>query len=277
VLLPLALVDTVLPLVDAGALGVRTAAAEKRLRRLACTPPPVRDTVVTGRPEGHTVSVSGARGRWPHQAVPTSPVSLELRPGERVAVTGPSGCGKSTLAALMLRFLEPSAGTVTLGGRALHDMWLDDVRRVVGLVDDHPHVFATTLVENIRLAHPSATDDEVEHALRRARLGEWLDSLPDGLHTWLGDGHASVSGGERARIGIARSLLADQPVLVLDEPAAHLDHATASALAEEVLGGPRERSVVWITHGSVGRDLVDRIVEIHAAPMPLDPARRIAG
>jgi len=99
-------------------------------------------------------------------------------------------------------------------------------------------------------------------ALEHACLGLWVAGLPDGLDTWLGDGHAGLSGGERARLGLARSLLADQPVLVLDEPAAHLDHATASALAEELLTGPRTRALVWITHSDVGLDLVDHVVDL---------------
>ncbi len=109
---------------------------------------------------------------------------------------------------------------------------------------------------------PGAGDADVEAALRQARLGGWLDSLPDGLDTWLGDGHAQVSGGERARIAIARSLLADQPVLVLDEPAAHLDGATADELAAEVLGADDGRTVLWITHAEAGLDRVDRVVAL---------------
>lgn len=151
-----------------------------------------------------------------------------------------------------------------LGGRALTELSLGAVRGSVGLVDDDPHVFATTLAENVRLARPGATDDEVDAALRAARLGPWVDSLPAALGSWLGDGHAEVSGGERARIAIARSLLADQPVLVLDEPAAHLDGATADALAEEVLGRADGRSVVWITHAEAGLDRVDRVVDLGA-------------
>jgi ATP-binding cassette subfamily C protein CydCD len=136
----------------------------------------------------------------------------------------------------------------------------------VGLVDDEPHVFASTLVENVRLARPAATDAEVEGALRRAHLGAWLDALPHGLDTWLGDGHAGVSGGERARLAIARSLLADQPVLVLDEPTAHLDHATAAALAAEVLGdGGDRRALLWITHDGTGLDRTDHVVRLEQA------------
>jgi ATP-binding cassette subfamily C protein CydCD len=187
-----------------------------------------------------------------------------------MAVVGPSGSGKSTLAALLMRFLDPVAGRVTHGGVDLRDLALDDVRRMTGLVDDDPHVFATTLTENVRLARPGATDGEVEAALRQAHLGQWLDGLPDGLDTWLGDGHAGVSGGERARLGVARALLADQQVLVLDEPAAHLDHATATLLARELITGPRTRSVLWITHTDVGLDLVDRVVDL-GAPAPAVP------
>ncbi|WP_183092774.1 thiol reductant ABC exporter subunit CydC [Nocardioides stalactiti] len=262
VLLPLAVAEVVAPVADAGALSVRCRAAESRLHRLARTAPAVRETVATAAAGSAEVDVRHARTSWERGAPLTPPVDLRLQPGGRVAVVGASGSGKSTLAALLVRFLDPVEGSVRLGGQRLHDLPLDDVRRLTGLVDDHPHVFSTTLVENVRLARPTATDVEVEVALRRARLGRWLDSLPDGLHTWLGDGHAAVSGGERARIGIARSLLADQPVLVLDEPAAHLDHATATELAGEVLGGTRDRSVVWITHGTAGLDLVDDVLDL---------------
>jgi len=262
VLLPLALSEVAVPLADAGALSVRTRAAADRLRRLERTAPAVRDTVATGVPASDDVDIHRAQARWVPTSQPTAAASLGLSAGERVAVVGPSGSGKSTLAALLLRFLDPVEGRITIGEVPMRSMSLDDVRRRIGLVDDDPHVFATTLVENVRLARPESTDDEVEDALRRARLGPWLDTLPDGLHTWLGDGHAQVSGGERARVGIARSLLAAQPVLVLDEPAAHLDHATATELAGEMLGGPRHHAVLWITHEPVGLELADRVVDL---------------
>jgi ATP-binding cassette subfamily C protein CydCD len=262
VLVPLALAEVAVPLADAGALSVRTDAAVERLDALERTPPAVRDTV-SRRPTGsHDLLVDRVRGRWGADAPPTVEGSFRLEPGTRLAVVGPSGSGKSTLAALLMRFLDPVTGRVLHGGVDLRDLALDDVRRATGLVDDDPHVFATTVVENVRLARPGATDSEVEAALRRARLGAWLDGLPDGLDTWLGDGHAGLSGGERARLAVARSLLSDQPVLVLDEPAAHLDHATAVALAHELLTGPRTRAVVWITHTEVGLDLVDHVVDL---------------
>jgi ATP-binding cassette subfamily C protein CydCD len=272
VLVPLALADPAVPVADAGALSVRTRAAEERLARLERRAPAVRDTVTRAASGRHHVDVDHVRARWEPDAPLTAECSLQLEPGDRVAVTGASGSGKSTLAALLLRFLDPARGHIEHGGVALRDLALDEVRRTTGLVDDDPHVFATTVAENIRLARPTASDVEVEEALRTARLGSWLDSLPDSLGTWLGDGHDQVSGGERARIGVARSLLADQPVLVLDEPAAHLDHATAVALAHELLDGPRTRTVVWITHSEVGLDLVDHVVDLGGHPA-LQPAR----
>jgi ATP-binding cassette subfamily C protein CydCD len=267
VLLPLALGDLALGLADAGALVPRTGAAARRLDDLARRQPVVTDPEEPlPAPDRTEVGLHQVSAAWTDRPV-LDDLSLTLRPGERIGVTGASGSGKSTLAALLLRFVDPMSGTLTLGGRAYQGLPLDEVRARVGLVDDDPHVFASTLAENVRLARPGATDHEVEGALRRAHLGAWLDSLPHGLDTWLGDGNAAVSGGERARIAIARSLLADQPVLVLDEPTAHLDHETAALLAEEVLGsGHDRRALLWITHEVVGLDHVDRVVRLVAPP-----------
>jgi ATP-binding cassette subfamily C protein CydCD len=128
-------------------------------------------------------------------------------------------------------------------------------------------VFASTVVENVRFARPDATDEEVEVALRAAHLGPWLDALPDGLHTWLGEGHGQVSGGERARLAVARALLGCQKVLVLDEPTASLDTATAEAIADEVMGAAAGHTVVWISHAAVAHDRVDAVLDL-GEPQP---------
>jgi ATP-binding cassette subfamily C protein CydCD len=259
VLVPLALADVVLPLADAGALSARTDAARARVDALLAQEPAAREPVAPRDPHGTDVALTGVCAGWEEPAF--EDLDLRLPEHGTLALVGPSGCGKSTVAALLLRFLDADAGTVALGGVPVGDLAADDARRVVGLVDDDPHLFASTLLENVRLARPGADEAAVEAALRQARLGDWLDALPEGLHTWIGEGHAGVSGGERARIAIARSLLADQRVLVLDEPTAHLDEATAVELAHEVLGAP-DRGVLWITHGTAGLDLVAEVVEM---------------
>lgn len=265
-LVPLALADAVGGLADAGALSVRARAARERLGRLAATAPAVTDPVAPEpAPVGHDVAVHGAELGWTDRPV-LALDHLVLRPGEHLGVTGPSGSGKSTLAATLVRFIDPVRGEVLLGGTDLRRLALDDVRRRVVLVDDDPHVFASTVAENVRLARPDADDDEVRAALERARLGAWVDTLPAGIHTHVGAGRWEVSGGERARLALARSLLADPPVLVLDEPTAHLDGPTARAVAREMLGsaGRAGRSVLWITHGTVGLDAMDRVVHVEA-------------
>nr|WP_216659085.1 thiol reductant ABC exporter subunit CydD [Nocardioides sp. zg-1230] len=270
-LVPLALADAVGGLADAGALSVRARAARERLDELAATPPAVADPAAPEPvPAGHDVGVRGAELGWTDRPV-LALDHLVLRPGEHLGITGPSGSGKSTLAASLVRFIDPVRGEVLLGGTDLRRLALDDVRRRVGLVDDDPHVFASTVAENVRLARPDADDDEVLDALRRARLGEWVDALPAGIHTHVGAGRREVSGGERARLALARSLLADPPVLVLDEPTAHLDGPTARAVAREMLGsaGRAGRSILWITHGTVGLDQMDRVVHLEAGTASL--------
>jgi ATP-binding cassette subfamily C protein CydCD len=260
VLMPWALAEIAAPLADAGALSAHTDAALARLDALDHTAPAVRDTAAYPAGPGSDLVLEDVACRS------LTGLDLALREGTRIGVTGASGSGKSTLAALLLRFLDPAHGQLRLDGVPLPLLALDDIRGRVGLIDDDPHVFASTVVENVRLARPDATDGEVADALTAALLGPWVASLPDGLHSWVGAGHAAVSGGERARIALARSLLADQRVLVLDEPTAHLDHGTAEEVAAQVLDRSRGRTVVWITHGRVGLDRVDRLLELPTGP-----------
>ncbi len=263
VMLPIALVDALAPLPDAGALSVRTSAARQRLDALEALTPTVTDPASPVRPalDHPTAASDHLSAGWDGRDV-LRDVVLELPPGARIGLVGASGTGKSTYAAVLMRFLDPHTGRQTLEGIDLRDLPLDEVRRVTGLVDDDPHVFASTLVENVRLARPGATDVEVRAALDAAHLGPWIDGLPDGVHTPIGEGSAQVSGGERARIALARSLLADPPVLVLDEPTAHLDSETAHGVADEILSADRTRSIVWITHTTVGLDQMDQVVRL---------------
>jgi ATP-binding cassette subfamily C protein CydCD len=264
-LIPLALTEVLTPLPEAATLAIRVAAARARLKTLLSIEPAITTTAKPAPfPSGpYHLQLTGIRARWSPDgpdALPT--VDLDLPPGRRVAIIGPSGCGKSTLVAVLLRFLDPSAGHYRINGVDVGAADPDELRTVVGLVDDAPYLFSTTLAENVRLARPEADDHAVEAALRQARLGPWLDGLTQGLSTRLGDGAAAVSGGERARIALARVFLADQPVLVLDEPTAHLDAATAHALIADILDTTQGRTVVLITHRHEGLDLVDEVVSL---------------
>jgi ATP-binding cassette, subfamily C, bacterial CydC len=189
-------------------------------------------------------------------------IDLRLAPGRRIALVGPSGAGKSTVAHLLVRFLDPSSGRVTLGDTDMRDLRQRDVRSVVALDAQDAYLFSTSIRENVRLARPTATDLDIEDAVRRANLWPWIERLPDGLDTQVGEEGSAVSGGERRRIALARALLADTPVLVLDEPTAHLDPPTANAVFADTLAASRGRSVLVITHRVEDLANVDDVITL---------------
>ncbi|MGP3753724.1 thiol reductant ABC exporter subunit CydD [Streptomyces sp. IBSNAI001] len=187
-------------------------------------------------------------------------VDLSLHPGKRVAVVGPSGSGKTTLAQVLLRFLDAREGTYGLGGVEAASLDGDTVRTFVGLCAQDAHVFDSSIRENLRLARTDATDGQLRDALAAARLLDWAEALPHGLDTLVGEHGARLSGGQRQRLALARALLADFPVLVLDEPAEHLDLATADALTEDLLAATQGRTTVLITHRLAGIEAVDEVL-----------------
>ncbi|WP_420311246.1 thiol reductant ABC exporter subunit CydD [Streptomyces sp. YS-B37] len=187
-------------------------------------------------------------------------LDLTLEKGRRVAVVGSSGSGKTTLAQVLLRFLDADAGTYTLAGVDAYALDGDDVRRLVGLCAQDAHLFDSSVRENLLLAKRDATEDELRAALERARLLDWADGLPEGLDTLVGEHGARLSGGQRQRLALARALLADFPVLVLDEPAEHLDLATADALTADLLAATEGRTTLLITHRLAGLEDVDEVI-----------------
>ncbi|GAA0947872.1 thiol reductant ABC exporter subunit CydC [Actinocorallia libanotica] len=264
VLTPLAAFEAVTTLSAGAQQLLRSRADDALLDRVLRAEPPVREpeTPRDADREGTAVTIRDLSVRWPDAAEDAlTGFDLDLPPGRKIALFGASGTGKSTLAAALLRFVE-YRGSITLGGVELRDLPADHVHELVGLCAQDAHVFDTTVAENVRLARPGATDEEVAEVLRRAGLTD----LP--LTRRVGEHGAAVSGGERQRIALARALLADFPILVLDEPDAHLDSDTADRVLRDLLRAAGDRTVLLITHrpGVPGADpvlgLVDEVLTL---------------
>ncbi|MFJ8040240.1 thiol reductant ABC exporter subunit CydD [Kitasatospora sp. NPDC096147] len=266
VLTPLAAFEAVAGMPLAVQARARSRGAAARLDELLTAEAPVAEPaepVVPAGPGGR-VTVRDLTVRWPGRPeAAVEGIDLDLAPGRRVAVVGPSGSGKTTLALALLRFLEPAAGRIELHCPQPVDtrrMDSDLVRRSIGLCAQDAHLFDSSLRENLRLARPAATDSELRAALAAARLLDWTETLPAGLDTMVGEHGARLSGGQRQRLALARALLADFPVLVLDEPAEHLDLPTADALTADLLAATGDRATLLITHRLAGLEQVDEIL-----------------
>ena len=262
-LVPLAAFEflTDLPTATQALSRVRRAAA--RTFAIIDAKPPVTDPIAPAAlPAGRAeVRLRGLSTRY-SDAGPWAldDIDLDLVPGRTVAIVGRSGAGKSTLAEVLLRFLPYQSGSVALDGVEISELDGDQLRRVVGLVSQGAHIFGTTIEENLRIARRDATEDELRSALGRAVLLDWVDGLPLGLKTPVGANGASISGGQRQRLALARALLADFRVLVADEPGEHLDTATADELVTDLLATTTDQSVLLITHRVVGFETVDEVI-----------------
>jgi thiol reductant ABC exporter CydC subunit len=225
-------------------------AAAQRLAALSSLPPPVplagAGTLVD---PAKRLTVSAVSFRYADSSPAVlDGISFTLDRGERIIITGASGAGKSTLAALLLRFLAPSLGAIRLDGKDLADLEETAVRRNLGAATQHAYLFAGTIRDNIRLARPDASDHELRAVLEDARLAPWIEGLPDGLETQVGECGVAVSGGQRRRIALARALLAGFPFLIADEPTEGLDTPTAREVMETLFASTAARGLVVITH-----------------------------
>ena len=204
-------------------------------------------------------------------------LSFRVGPGEILAVVGPSGSGKSTVADLAVRLLDPDAGVIRLDGRDIRTLRLDDLRRHVAVVDQLPCILHASIADNIRYAKPGAGDEDVKLAARRAALEPFIDRLPDGYATVVGERGAALSAGERQRIAVARALLADPAVLILDEPTAALDSRTECDLVSGLEAAMAGRTTVIITHGMEVAKGADRILVLEPCSLAdAPPLERVA-
>ena len=262
-LLAISSFDAVAPLPDAARELSRTLSAGRRILELTGREPVVTDPDRPHRPRPGAVELHDVTARYaPGDPPVLERFDLRIDPGARVALVGPSGSGKTTVTSLLLRFLDPEHGRVTIGGRDVRELRQEDVRSTFALAGQEAHVFDSTIRENLRLARPEATEEALHEVLRRVGLDDWVRSLAHGLDTHVGEEGARLSGGQRQRLVVGRALLMDAPVLVLDEPTAHLDGPTAEALVTDVFDAADDRSVLLITHRPEGLALVDRVVRL---------------
>jgi ABC-type multidrug transport system fused ATPase/permease subunit len=187
-------------------------------------------------------------------------VTFTAGAGRTTAVVGPSGAGKSTLLALLLRHRAPQHGRITVAGRDVADYTLDSLRRGIAVVSQETYLFHAPISDNLRLARPDATDDELVRAARTAGIHDEIAALPDGYATVLGERGATLSGGQRQRLALARALLADAPVLVLDEATSAVDERREADIVRELLNAAGGRTVLLVAHRLAAVRHADRIV-----------------
>jgi ATP-binding cassette subfamily C protein CydD len=189
-------------------------------------------------------------------------VSLTISPGERIVVTGPNGAGKSSLLALLLRFCEPTAGRIDVGGTELRAIPVSSLRRQIAWVPQRPYLFAGTVAENIALGAPDADAAAIRRAARRAGAEEFIDALPGGFTAQLTERAVTLSAGQRQRIALARAFLRDAPLVLLDEPAAHLDPLATQQLMTVIETLLADRTVLLVSHSRHAGIRADRVLRL---------------
>ena len=250
ILVPLAAYEAVQVLPAAIVTLLRVRESARRITAVLDAPNPVPDPVnpvSIDAPGAADLQVTALSAGWKIDDWVVGPVSLDVRPGRPVALVGPSGSGKSTVAAGLTR-LCPSQGKVFFSDQDLSRATGDDVRRIIGLAEQNPHLFDSTVAENVRLARRSATDEEIHEILVELGLGPWLAALPDGLQTPVGRFGRAVSGGQRQRLALARVLLSETPIVVADEPTEYLDASSADVVMRALTRRCRHRGLLIITH-----------------------------
>ena len=247
-----------------------TAGIERIVELLDEPAPKDRPGAVPLKNPSGTISLQNASVRYPHTTTDAlHGVDLTIEPGETVAVVGPSGAGKSTLIRLLTRHVDPSQGRVSFGGQDLRDATLGSVRESVTVVLQETLLLDASVRDNIAFARPDASLEDIRRAARAADADEFIDQLPNGYDTRVGQRGRSLSGGQRQRVAMARALLRDTPVLVLDEPTTGLDAATSRRVLQPLRSAGEGRTIVIVTHDPIAIEFADRVIRLeHGRVVP---------
>ncbi len=253
--------ETVLGLPRAGVLYGQARAAAARVVEAATALPAVADPPAPApMPAGNSVAFEHVSFRYADNLpFVFENLSLQLPAGSRTAILGPSGAGKSTIAALLLKLVSPLSGQIRLGAADLATLPSEAVRHRIAYLGQTTHLFADTIRNNLRLGDPTASEEKLWAALEAAQLAQTVMGLPEGLDTWLGEGGQNLSGGQGRRLALARTLLCEAPILLLDEPCAGLDADTESEFMKVLNTATQGRTVVLIAHRLTGVEQLDRI------------------
>ena len=254
--------EAVRPLANAAQLFGGCLEAARRLFDVVDVAPAVRDPESTATiPATYDLAVRDLSFRYSEQTPPVlNGITFSVPQGHCLAIVGPSGAGKSTLANLLLRFWDYEQGSITLGGHALKTLRQRDIHQCIGMIEQKTHLFNATVRENLLLARPNASQKEIEQAARKALLHDLIQSFPQGYDTLIGEQGFKFSGGERQRLAITRAMLKDAPILILDEPTAHLDASTEECILRSLRAFMQGRTTILITHRLVGLDMADEIL-----------------
>ena len=237
--------------------------AAKRLFDVVDAEPAVSDKVIRDQPSitSYEINFKNLSFSYPSQSIPAlQDISFTVPEGKSIAIVGPSGAGKSTIANLLFRFWEFESGEISLGGESLKLLNQDEVRKRCALVSQNSYFFNTSIRENLRVARPRVTQEEMESAAKSAKIHELIASLPKGYETFVGEQGLRLSGGERQRLAIARALLNEVPILILDEPTANLDPVTEKQVLDTLFEIMRGRTSLLITHRLIGLEQMDEII-----------------
>jgi ABC-type multidrug transport system fused ATPase/permease subunit len=224
-----------------------------------------------------TIKLSRVSLAYPGRDRPAlSAVNLTIRPGDRITLAGPSGAGKSSLLALLLRFTEPTGGRIEVGGVDLMSIPVGEWRRQISWVPQQPFLFTTSVAANIALGQPAASPAAIARAAQAAGAAEFIEGLPDGYVTEVGERGLRLSSGQRQQIALARAFLRDAPLLLLDEPTAHLDAVSARRLEEAITTLTLDRTVIQVTHSQNQTRDIGRILTLDHGTLRQTRAERQA-